>query len=115
MIEELRDLLDRYDTIFLVCDPKSEDWASRFMRSKSLYHTQKRILFLVTGDVENQGKFCKTVSKEKAARLEALYRTYEFSDRFQLLSEESCLGGIRNYVEAGILTEEEVFEALLYR
>lgn len=45
--------------------------------------------------------------------IKKLYHTYQFSDRFQVISDETMYGTIFNYVDTGILTMEEAFDALL--
>lgn len=42
-----------------------------------------------------------------------LWRTYEFSDRFTVISEDSHLGSMLNYVETGLISWDEYFDALL--
>lgn len=42
-----------------------------------------------------------------------LYRTYDFSDKIVLIEEPACYGSLINYVKAGIMSEEEMMEALL--
>ncbi len=42
-----------------------------------------------------------------------IYFMYDFSDRFQVLSDNPQYGSILNYVKAGNLTMEAAFQTLL--
>jgi hypothetical protein len=57
---------------------------------------------------------CRKLSCQNIEQLKELYFMYEFSDRFQLLSQEESFGGILNFVDMGILTKEEVICALFH-
>lgn len=46
-------------------------------------------------------------------KLSELYRMYEFTDKFIMISDNKIYPSIFNFVETGILTEEEVWRALL--
>ena len=41
------------------------------------------------------------VDEIQCSKLLKLYHTYEFSDRFQVITENSCYGGLDNYVKTG--------------
>ena len=45
----------------------------------------------------------------------SLFHTYEFSDRISVLERSSQYGTLFNYVKTGILTEQEMVDALLYK
>ncbi len=42
-----------------------------------------------------------------------VYRSYEFSDKFVVLSESEQYGSIWNYVRNGIITVDEAFDQLI--
>ena len=42
-----------------------------------------------------------------------LYKTYEFTDKISLFFEREQYGGIMNLLKTGILSDEEVVEAIL--
>ena len=50
---------------------------------------------------------------EKYPELRQLYLTYEFSDKFRMISMEGNYGTLWNYVKTGLLTPDEAVEALL--
>ena len=50
---------------------------------------------------------------ENYSDLVSLYLIYEFSDKIKILGKAGQYGNLFNYVENGILTEDEVFELIL--
>ena len=54
----------------------------------------------------------RQITAEQQAELLKTYHMYEFSDRFRVVSRDSRFGSLWNYVDAGILTEQEALEAL---
>ncbi|MCR5789323.1 MAG: hypothetical protein K6G83_05475 [Lachnospiraceae bacterium] len=56
----------------------------------------------------------RRISPEQENVILNLYRMYEFTDNFHLLDADSRnYGNLLNYMESGVLTAEEVYEALL--
>ncbi len=55
------------------------------------------------------------VTKEEFEEVKKLYHTFEFSNRIIDVSNSSNYPSLFNYVNQGILTEEELVEALLYK
>lgn len=103
-IEWLEKMMSEYEKVFLVLD-------------KNLYKllsaekcTKNKILFLPLDD--SLTKYPK-VSSEDSKQLHELYNMYEFSDRFQVLSRNECFGNLLNLVDTGVLTREELVEALI--
>lgn len=105
MIHEVRakieNDLDTYDLILLV---ENDDRLSfgglmgKLLNSQAFRKSEKKILVLPA---------------EKYQELVLLYHTYEFSDRFKLIGRSNQHGGLFNYVDNGLLTEQEVFELIL--
>lgn len=48
-------------------------------------------------------------------KLLEIYRLYDFSDKITVVSESNQYGTLLNYVKTGILTMEEMVDALLYQ
>lgn len=65
------------------------------------------------GTDRKEGPIYHRISRQEAEKLEDLYYTYEFSDKFRILSEPGNFATIFNLAKAGILTWEETFEILL--
>ena len=70
-------------------------------------------VFHMENEEEYLAIFRKITGKD-ALNLSRLYRMYEFSDRFFILSPDKTFGGIFNFLETGLLDRGEVFRALLY-
>ena len=112
MIDEINEDLKYYDLVFLIDD---ESVAKQFCGSEIFTESKKYIKIYLPYmlDVKNPMAIFRSLSNEEREDILNLYFLYEFSDRFILLSESSCYGGLFNYVEAGWLTLNEVFNAFL--
>lgn len=55
----------------------------------------------------------KIFSKEDGLGIKKIYLMYEFSDKVRLLEDSPQYGGLYNYVENGLLTQEEARRAAL--
>ena len=76
------------------------------------------IVFVLCDEVEIKKFFPVRMNKisldeEDYTELRQLYLTYEFSDKFRMISMDGNYGTIWNYVKTGLLTPEEAVEALL--
>ena len=56
----------------------------------------------------------KFVSREIVDKSICIYRMYDFSDKVFIISDSDQYGNLFNYVKTGILTKQEMVEALLY-
>ena len=75
----------------------------------------KNILILSVSEIpldNNLQIAYRQITKEQETELLKVYHMYEFSDRFRVVSRDSRFGSIWNYVDAGILTEQEALEAI---
>lgn len=78
-----------------------------------------RVLLLETQDAHVNDTLLedKAVSSIFAVCLDKatidLYHTYDFSDKVISLENSPCYGSLFNYVKTGIMTEEEMLDALL--
>ena len=117
LLVELEKDLEYYDRIFLITVMNQEyiDLFIRFGDSDKLKDCTQKILVLSDGNMaEGKHYSCRKLSCQNIEQLKELYFMYEFSDRFQLLSQEESFGGILNFVDMGILTKEEVICALFH-
>lgn len=55
------------------------------------------------------------ITSSEMDRLMEYYLLYEFSDKIFVISDSIQYGTIFNYIETGILTNQEVAKALLYK
>lgn len=75
----------------------------------------KKLLVLSAGALpvaDDQQIAYRQITKKAQDELLELYNMYEFSDRFRVVSGNRQFGSVWNYVDAGILTEQEALEAL---
>lgn len=117
LVTKVEKELEYYDKVFLVWqrDEVQKDLFIRFYNSDVLKNTKKKVLFLSTEGLVKEKKYAyRIVTEQEAVLLRDIYYMYEFSDRFLVFSQENeVVGNILNFAETGILTMDEVFEAML--
>jgi len=104
-----------FDKVFLV-RPKNEKedrLALNFVKYISHTENKTKVLFLTNRNNFYEDVCCEVLTDWEIDHAKQLYMMYEFSNRFQVLFCEDNFGSLHNYLETGILTEEEVFQALL--
>ena len=65
--------------------------------------------------VFNNTGFIIPISQKELEELRELYQLYDFSDKIIFISDSTQYGTLFNYVKTGILTEQEMVDALLYK
>ena len=108
----LEDSLRKYRRTYLI--------SPKFMKSMFDYfdgnHTEEvgSVLIITTGKEFDNVWFMpiRIVSSEEYYILRKLYFTYEFSDRFRLVEDTGKYGTMKNYIETGIITEEQAVRSL---
>lgn len=99
--EKIKNDLNIYDLILLVDSDEQLSVGGlmeKLLNSQAFRKSPKKILVLPS---------------EKYMDLVSLYHTYEFSDRFKIIGKSMQYGGLFNYVDNGLLTEQEAFELIL--
>ena len=64
---------------------------------------------------ELNAELSKYVSKEIIDKAIDIYRMYDFSDKVFVISDSDQYGSMFNYSKTGILTKQEMVDALLYK
>ena len=109
ILPEIEKDLKRFDRILLITDMDIGAFPAVV--------DAKNILILSVGAVAMESKpqiAYRQITAEQQAELLKTYHMYEFSDRFRVVSRDSRFGSIWNYVDAGILTEQEALEAIVH-
>lgn len=116
VINLVQETLQEYDRVFLVTHLTSqEEWhrfCAVFPTLEGKYADIMPIFLLEEGVDCPRGLGFITLSHGDAQKLHKLYLTYEFSDRFAVFSDSMQYGTIFNYVDTGILTEEEAVRVI---
>lgn len=114
LIDELQDMLKTNDKIFLVKCADEEYIFSKLRDSKVIKSEKQKVLILSTSNQkEFPGVYYRKISDDDSEFYYRLYHMYEFSDRFQVLSNELCFGNLFNFVNQGLLSFDEMLGALL--
>lgn len=74
----------------------------------------KRIISRELKDGTFLRKNIETVSKEGLSTYGKYYRLYEYTDDICVLEDNPLYPGLINYVKTGLLTKEELIDALEY-
>lgn len=107
ILMEVEKDLERFDRILLITDMCIIPFPA-IMNAKN-------ILVLSVRTIPSESNLRITyrqITTEQQTELLKIYHVYEFSDRFRVVSRSGQFGSIWNYVDAGILTEQEALEAI---
>lgn len=113
-IGKLEDDILYYDRILFF---ESEKLMLEFCYSRAAQRTKQKVLVLLKGRSEEWIKrhvSVRYITEEEAVLLKRLYYTYGFSDKFRYISEShTSYAGVYNFAVSGLLSREEICEALL--
>lgn len=114
LIKELEGYLEEYDRVILVVEIAEEKFMETLYSFCRHNVTSKRILLLSTEVQEVTEGMIRfhPVSKKDRNILLRLYDTYEFSDRFCVISKHSTYGGLFNYLHTGWLSIDELLQCI---
>ena len=102
MIIELERTVDEYDLILIIDDSdaiKSKIIEERLRKSVAFKDSKKKVMILTSNE-------CKEML--------SVFYTYEFSDKVKVISRNKQFGGLFNLVEADLMTDEEMFQAIMF-
>lgn len=114
LIQNIQVALLLFDRVLFVSHGKTEilsligDYKKKNLQKSALIFLGNNVSASFPADME-QIRF----QKEELVELQKFYYTYEFSDKFMILSLNCNFGTIWNYVKTGFLTPEEALAALL--
>lgn len=127
MVERLEKCMEEYDRILIwnISSVKIRDMFLEFCNSDVFDNCKEKILLAYVIHIEHQDDNMDTntavenleirkLTRQEYSDILNLYLMYEFSDRVHIISESSQYAGMMNYVYTGMLTEKELFAALLY-
>ena len=115
IISVLEKKLEVCDLVILMDKSWEDRFGKAFFSSSSLEKTDKHLAFFSTVDlsVMIKDQVYISVSENDLKTLIDLYRSYDCSDKLMYLTRSANYADIVNYVDTGVITEEEMFEALL--
>lgn len=114
MVGKLEDDILHYDRILFF---ESEKLMLELCYSRAAQRTKQKVLVLIKGRSEERIRghvSVRYITEEEAVLLKSLYYTYGFSDKFRYISEShTSYAGVYNFAVSGLLSREEICEALL--
>ena len=111
--EILKSDFEKYDLICLIED---ENFLAGLIEQKVLNKKvlNKKVLLYVEEKVDiNSSVDYRRLSEDEKQQLLDLYFTYEFSDKFCVIKNNPFCGNLQNYVELGVMSKEEAYQALI--
>ena len=112
MISELEDRIKAGYEVFLFDSKDAELMKLLCIGSKK--QNNRKIEIWHSLDSEMKSGHIRYISRYEMEEILDMYRLYDFSDKFTVISESSQFGSLFNYLKTGVLTKEEMAEALLY-
>lgn len=114
IVARLQRYLNKEDMVILIDTDGSNPLTEILCRSEIPEKSWKRAVILSAANFPRKpGRHSyQTVSEKEMNMLLKLYRLYEASDKLFLLSDSKNYGSIWNYVNSGLISEEEMLEAL---
>ncbi len=109
--------LQKFDLVLLIMNGSgaAKNLTESFLNSEAMQKAEKKVLVLSDQSIPYTNiyhQYCQLNTEELDA-VRKIYFMYDFSDRFQVLSDNPQYGSILNYVKAGNLTMEAAFQTLL--
>ena len=114
IVTDLRMYLEYEDMVILIDIDGANPLTEMLCRSEALLNTDKQVVVIGTVNYPSKpGKHIyRTISEREMRVLLHIYRSYESSDKLFLLSDSRNYGSAWNYVSNGMITEQEMFEAM---
>ena len=109
LYRQMEKYLEEYDRVLLIAD-------ERFRGYHINVDIPYKLLVLARQDTspsEGEAFTLKIITDEECREFIHMYHMYEFSDSFLLLGTSRNYGGLLNMVDTGMMTGDEVVEALL--
>lgn len=107
--------LEEFDRVILI-DTRLHDQqlTEAFYDEDNFKGTDKKVLILSKSEEKHAEKTeWHHVSESEAREILEIYYLYEFSNRIAVVTREQAFGSLWDYVATGLLTEEEMVEAIL--
>ncbi len=119
IIEEALAALDRYlkqaDLVIMVDPEDAGVLTDSLCTSEALEKTTRCVMVISTEECSKMPDrhIFLTVTDAKIKLFEQIYRMYEASNKLLLYTRKANYGTMWNYVDNGVITEEEMLEAML--
>lgn len=98
-METISSLLNEHNIILIIeGSNNSEKLIKQILSSNAYKNTTSKV---------------KVISADEYPEMTSLFYMYEFSDKVRIIGRSDQYGGLLNLVDAGLITEEEVFEAIM--
>lgn len=112
IICELEEELKNNDKV-IIYYLENEEFLEKIV--KKLENKQSNIRIWSVLRIKKINRNIRIISYKEAEEILRLFYLYEFTNRLIMFTESSGYPNIMNYVEQGIMTEEQVIDALFYK
>ena len=111
ILERLDRIIHDYNRVIIV--KKNSDSQYLISKLSRKIREDSGNVLIVTNDIFVEDVCVNVVTDPEIELYCKLYFTYEFSDRFTVITGSGQYPSLFNYLSTGILTEEEILEAIL--
>jgi hypothetical protein len=112
-MEQLADIVNTYDKIFLF-DDTVQSLEAEFALHCSRYVQNKKIFVYSVNHIEYPDDISHVIiSNETKDEIRQLYNMYEWTDKFNVVSALNIYASMLNYLETGMMSLEDIVKALL--
>jgi len=113
IILELEQDIRRYGKVLVFLPNCNPLFVKNFCESDILANTENVRIYMSETSYSGVKENVRIISLVEIEEILKLYHMYEFSNRLQIIGKNKQYGSLLNYLDTGILTETEVFEAIL--
>ena len=115
IINDLEEYIRQSDLVILVDINCANPMTDMLCRSNALLETSRRVVIIsvVNMSIKYEKHIYRTVTELEMRILLEIYRLYESSDRLLLFTDSRNYGSTWNYVNNGLLSSEEMLDALM--
>lgn len=112
LLKEIEQMLNDYTVIVCngICDESFLKTVIEVIEKKGLM-----VKIVSAYDIVSDKPAINIVSREYVATITKMYCMYHFTDKIYMLSDALEYPSMGNYVHQGILSQNELIEALLYK
>ena len=112
LLDMVEELIKQGFIILVICQ---NDWELlRVFHDKiTNYHLSKVMIWHCVDNYNNNNKI-KRLVQDDMNEIISIYHMYDFCDRITIVTDGLQYGNLYNYVRNGLLTKEEMVDALLH-
>jgi len=114
IIFKLEQDLKKFHKVLLFLPDCDASFVRNFCIADSFMKAENIRIYMPEAFYDSEKENVRLISRLEIEEILNMYHMYEFSNRLQIIGKSEQYGGLLNYFKTGILTEDEVFKAILF-